>query len=200
VEPDTARRALVRVLQLAYSGQRAAGYAYRGHRRSVSNAEEAARIKQIEAEEWHHRELVGDLLGELGARPRRPREVRAWLVGRTLGALCHVSGWFLPMYGAGRLESHNIVEYEDAARYALASGGERFLDCLLAMAEVEWEHEQYFRARVLSHPWSRVLKVRPEPPPKSAIRRRYAAAGHDRRVPTTISPIDRGTPGSPRTA
>jgi hypothetical protein len=117
--------------------------------------------------------LVGGLLAELGTAPSRLRELRACIVGRALGALCHVSGWFLPMYGAGRLESHNIVEYEDAARYAVAGGYDRFLECLLAMAEVEWEHEQFFRSRVLSHPWHRVFKVWSEPPPKSSIRGRY---------------------------
>jgi len=99
------------------------------------------------------------------------------------------------MYGAGRLESHNILEYEDAARYAVAGGCERFLDCLLAMAEVEWEHEQYFRARVVSHPWQRVFKVWPEPPPKSSIRGRYASSSR-----SAPSPADTGTPGRRRTA
>jgi hypothetical protein len=62
-----------------------------------------------------------------------------------LGLMCHISGWFAPMYGAGRLESRNIVEYETAARHALACGREDLIDCLLTMAEVEWEHEHYFR-------------------------------------------------------
>jgi hypothetical protein len=38
------------------------------------------------------------------------------------------------------------------------------------MAEVEWEHEQYFRAKVLSHPLGRRLPIWPAPPPKEAIR------------------------------
>ena len=49
------------------------------------------------------------------------------------------------MYGAGRLERGNIVEYEEAAEFARACGREDFIDCLLTMAEVEWEHELYFR-------------------------------------------------------
>jgi hypothetical protein len=170
MEPAQARAALVRVLQHAYSGEKAAAFAYRGHWKSVSDPAEAARIREIEAEEWHHRDLVGGLLRELGAGPDRVRDLRAGIVGRTLGALCHLSGWFLPMYAAGRLESMNIVEYEDAARHAVACGAERFLDCLLAMAEVEWEHEQYFRGRVLGHPWQRVFRVWPAPPPKASIR------------------------------
>lgn len=149
----------------------------RGHWKSVRDPADAERIRQIEAEEWHHRELVGGLLRELGAAPDPLRERRSAVVGRVLGLLCHVSGWFLPMYGAGMLESRNIVEYEDAARYTVACGRPHMLDCLLSMAEVEWEHEAYFRSRVLSHWWSKYVPVWPAPPPRSAIRDRYLVAG-----------------------
>ena len=44
------------------------------------------------------------MLARLGAAPSRARELRALVIGRTLGLLCHVAGWLLPMYGAGRLE------------------------------------------------------------------------------------------------
>ena len=174
---DHGREALVRVLQHAYSGEQAAAYAYRGHWKSVSDPGDAEHIRRIEAEEWHHRELVGGLLRELGAAPDPWRERRSALVGRLIGALCHVSGWFLPMYGAGLLESRNIVEYEDAARHAVACGRAPLIECLLGMAEVEWEHEAYFRARVLSHGWSKLIPIWPAPPPRSAIRERYLLAG-----------------------
>jgi len=110
------------------------------------------------------------MLAELGARPIRSRELRAALIGRVLGLFCHVSGWLAPMYGAGRLESRNIREYEAAARFARDSGHEEWVDCLLTMAEVEWEHEHYFRARVRSHRLGRRLPLWPEPPPKATIR------------------------------
>ena len=55
---------------------------------------------------------------------------------RTLGVLCHVSGW--------------LREYEAAARHAWNCGRREWVDCLLTMAEVEWEHDAYFRGRVLS--------------------------------------------------
>src|SRR6185503_3994139 len=96
---------LVNILQLAYSGELAAGYAYRGHWHSLSDPDDRARVKQIEDEEWHHRKLVGEMLNDLGAGPNKVRELRATIVGRTVGFLCHVTGWFAPMYGAGRLES-----------------------------------------------------------------------------------------------
>ncbi len=171
---DSARDDLIAILRLAYSGERAAGYAYRGHARSVSDPEERARIFEIEEEEWHHRCLVGEMLDALGAAPSRARELKATLIGRTLGALCRVSGWLAPMYGAGKLESRNVREYEAAARHALACGRGEWVDCLLEMAEVEWEHEAYFRARVLSHRLGSRLPLWTAPPPRPTIRESFA--------------------------
>jgi Ubiquinone biosynthesis protein COQ7 len=165
-----ARQGLVAILRLAYSGELAASLAYRGHWKSVSDPEEREHIRKIEGDELHHRMLVGDMLKALDAPPRRIPELRASLIGRTLGALCHVMGWLAPMYGAGRLESRNIREYEAAARYAAASGRVEWVDCILTMAEVEWDHEAYFRSRVLSHRLGRRLPIWPAPPPRSAIR------------------------------
>lgn len=180
---DDSRTGLIALLQLAYSGERAAGYAYAGHWRSVARPEERTRIRVIEDEEWRHRACVGRMLESLGSAPLRGREVRAAIIGRVLGFLCHVSGWFAPMYGAGRLESRNIREYEDAARLARDCGREDLVDDLLEMAEVEWEHEAYFRACVLSHPWSRRFQVWPQPPPKEHIRASYAAETDRSEVP-----------------
>ncbi len=173
---SSAKLRFVEILQQAYSGERAAAYAYRGHWRSLRNADDRRRIRTIEEEEWHHRHLVGEMLRELGARPSALREVRALLIGRTLGLLCHVCGWFAPMYGAGRLESRNIREYEEAARRAIDFDRKDLLPCLLAMAEVEWEHERYFRSKVLSHPWARYFPVWEAPPPKETIGSAYRPA------------------------
>ena len=158
---DDNRDKLIALLQLAYSGELAAAYAYRGHWHSVTNADERDSIRRIEEDEWRHRKLVGEMLARLGAEPNRRREVRATIIGRTLGLLCHVSGWLLPMYGAGKLESRNVKEYETAARYARDCGCINLIDCLLEMAEVEWDHESYFRSRVLSHRLGRRLSMWP---------------------------------------
>jgi rubrerythrin len=168
--PQDDKAKLINILQLAYSGEKAAGFAYRGHWRSVSDPDERTRIKTIEEEEWHHRRLFGEMLESLGAEPDRKREIRATIVGRTLGFLCHLSGWLAPMYGAGKLESRNIVEYETAARYARDCGRHDLIDCLLTMAEVEWDHEAFFRACVLRHPLGKRLSIWPEPPAKANIR------------------------------
>lgn len=168
---------LVTILQLAYSGELAAAYAYRGHWRSVSDPDEKQRIQTIEDEEWHHRELIGEMLKDLGVSPNRYRETRASILGRALAVFCHIGGRLAPMFGAGRLESGNIVEYETAARHARSCGRNEWVDCLLTMAEVEWEHEQYFRSRVLSHRWAHHLPIWPQPLPKETIRARFHNGG-----------------------
>jgi demethoxyubiquinone hydroxylase (CLK1/Coq7/Cat5 family) len=142
---------LIRILQNAYSGEIAAAFAYRGHWKSLDQSAEKDRIKEIEAEEWHHRERVGRWLETLDAKPRRLREMAFWSIGRTLGLSCHLSGWFMPMYFAGRLESGNVVEYEGAASYARELKMNECVDDLLDMARVEAEHEIFFREMVAGH-------------------------------------------------
>jgi demethoxyubiquinone hydroxylase (CLK1/Coq7/Cat5 family) len=154
----TARQNLIRILQHAYSGEVAAAYAYRGHWKSLKESTEKARIKEIEGEEWDHRRRVGEWLEKLGAKPRPLREKVFWTIGRTLGLTCHVSGWFMPMYFAGRLESQNSVEYEDAAVFAKELGMDDCVEDLLDMARVEVEHEIFFREMVTGHRMLPVMK------------------------------------------
>ena len=161
---------LIGLLQLAYSGELAAAYAYRGHGKSVSDPEERRRIEEIEREEWNHRKLVGEMLTDLKAGPDPFRERRAAIIGRVRGFGCHISGWLGPMYGAGRLESRNIREYETAAHLAHECGRHDLIDCLLTMAETEWEHERYFRSLVLTHRLAKYLPIWPELPGKDSIR------------------------------
>ncbi len=49
---------LVNLLQMAYSAERAAAFAYQGHAGSVKNEDEKTAIKQIEIDEWNHRREV----------------------------------------------------------------------------------------------------------------------------------------------
>jgi len=151
METDRHRRELIRILQGAYSGELAAGFAYRGHWKSVSNASQRAAIQRIEHEEWIHRQRVGEILTSLGARPRKFREVKMWIIGRIIGFSCHLIGWFLPMYFAGRLESGNVVEYEDAAAHAAAMGLNEYEADLLVMSRVEKEHEIFFLSVIIGH-------------------------------------------------
>jgi rubrerythrin len=169
-----ARTHLIRVLRSACSGELAAIHAYHGHAASLRvDAPERARISEIEGEEEHHLELVLGLLRDLGAGRNRRRDALFWCVGKTIAILCHIGGWFMPMYGAGKLERSNIKEYEDAARLAVEAGHGEMVDCLLMMAEVEWEHERFFRELILGHWMLRIFPLWSAPPPKETIRAAY---------------------------
>jgi rubrerythrin len=156
-----ARAELIKLLQLAHAGERAAAFAYAGHWRSVRQTEDRAAIRTIEAEEWDHRRRVHSMLVQLGARPAWLREKRMVVIGRTVAVLCFVSGRFIPMYGAGKIERRNVHEYVDAAALAHAAGHRELVDELLDMAQVEWDHERYFRAQVTGRWQLRLLPLWP---------------------------------------
>lgn len=154
----------------------AAAYAYRGHWKAAKNPEERESIRKIEEDEWHHRDLLGQMLGELGAKPKRFLEIKMRLIGKSIGLLCYVTGWFFPMYGAGRLESKNVLEYLYAARYAVNAGHGAFVEELLVMSEVEWDHELYFREKVIGHRLLRVFPLWTVPGPRDSIRKMLNAS------------------------
>ncbi len=151
MDASEARARLVRLMQMAHAGERAAAHAYQGHWRAVSNPEQRAAIRAIEAEEWEHRALVLTILHELGAAPQPWRELFMGALGRVIGWSCFVGGWYAPMYGAGKLEAQNVFEYVTAADLAVAAGEARFLPALRQMAEVEVRHEAWFRAQCANH-------------------------------------------------
>jgi rubrerythrin len=158
MEDDQTRRRLIGMLHSAYSGELAAALAYRAHWRALTNAAERDAIARIEREEWTHRREVGALLGKLGAKPQRLREILMTAIGCGAGVSCHLGSWIVPMYFAGRLEHSNIREYEDGAAYARELGLPDFERALLEMAAVEREHEEFFLRTVAAHPWLPVLK------------------------------------------
>jgi len=164
MNPREARRRLVRILQLAHGGELGAALAYESHARTARTIAERDEILKIRAQELDHRERVGLMLERLGERPDAAVERSMARIGRAIAAFCRIGGWFLPMYGAGRLERRNIVEYEEAARAALLSGHPEFVDDLLDMAEVEWDHERFFRLKSASH-WAWRWMPQWDPPP-----------------------------------
>jgi len=148
---NNVRKNLICILQAAYSGELAAAFAYRGHWKSLKESAERTNIKKIEAEEWTHRENVGRWLERLDAKPKRSREIIFWTIGRTLGLTCFASGWFLPMYFAGRLESGNVKEYEEAAKFAAELEMHECFEAMMEMSRVEQEHEEFFSQIVSNH-------------------------------------------------
>lgn len=198
--PDSSRQRLVRLLQNAHAGERAAAFAYQGHAKSVSSATERAELEQIEADEWRHRGELRQMLTEMGEQPRGLRELWMMCIGTFISLFCRVGGWFIPMYGAGKLERGNIVEYEIAARLAFDCGLHQYVECLLDMAEVEWDHELYFRSKSESHWLWRWFPGWAPPPPRTAIRvgfRDYQAqrgAVPPRTAPTDYVPPPNAAP------
>lgn len=144
------------LLRLAYSAERAAAFAYRGHAAAVRDTAERTHIASIEAEEWLHREHAARMLRRLGLAPSRWLEVKYAVIGTLIGWSCHVIGHFMPMYFAGRLESGNVNEY---LRLLALVRGTPLADeeaCILEMARVEKEHELWFLGRIIGNrllPW-----------------------------------------------
>lgn len=173
MDPAKARNQLRRLLRLAYSGELAAARAYAGHWRSVRDPQQRADIQRIMGQELEHRARVGEMLRGLGGAPGALRDKWMWCVGTSIAASCFVGGWYIPMYGAGRIERKNIVEYEVAARHAAHAGLWNEAEELLTMAEVEWDHERYFHDLVRGHWLHRKSGSWPNPGERREIRRSF---------------------------
>lgn len=156
---DQHRQELIHILQMAYSGEKAAALAYAGHWRSARSLEERHSIAQIERDEWEHRKIVGQMLQELDARPQFWRELLMGTIGGTVMVACFISGWFFPMYFAGLLENQNVDEYSRAAMHAEAAGEEKYIAQLQVLSAVEQLHEEYFRNKVVEHHWTSLLAL-----------------------------------------
>jgi hypothetical protein len=169
-----AKQRLVRLLQMAHAAELAAYIAYHGHERSVRDPVEKAEIRRIAREELRHRRMVREILHSLGAAPAPVREATMPWVGRGIWLICFLSGWFVPMYGAARLERNNVGEYVTAARLAIAAGCPEHVAACVEMAEVEWDHEAYFHRKARTHRLMRLFPDWPDPAPRAAIRAEFA--------------------------
>lgn len=151
-EKELHLKKLIRILQYAHAGELGAARAYRGHWQAVTAPDEVEGIRRIEKEEWVHRAAVRRMLAKLHAKPFLPLELVIGTIGGTLGALCPIAGWFLPMYFAGRLEFGNVDQYEDAAFHARHLGLKDLEKTLHVMTLTEREHELFFMSKVEGHP------------------------------------------------
>jgi hypothetical protein len=135
---------LISLIQMAYSAEKAAAFAYQGHAASVKNPIEKAAIHQIEIDEWNHREEVLQIMKKYDIPVSKMYELRFHVMGKIISGSCFVIGWFMPFYFAGRLESGNVCEYFRMKQYFNSLGIRDHDSMLYEMGIKEKEHEIYF--------------------------------------------------------
>ena len=135
-------------MQMAYSAEKAAAFAYQGHASAVKNPEEKIAIRQIEMDEWYHRTEVLAIMQQYNVPVSRYYEIRFHIIGKLISFSCHVIGWFMPFYFAGRLESGNVCEYFRMRQYFNSLGIHEHDKILYDMGIKEKEHEVYFLEQI----------------------------------------------------
>jgi hypothetical protein len=139
---------LIDLLQRAYSAEKAAAFAYQGHAGSLKNSEAKQAVKQIELDEWNHREEVLGIMQKYEIPVSKYYEIRFYLIGKMISFSCYLIGRFMPFYFAGRLESGNVCEYFRMKQYFNALGIKEHDQILYDMGIKEKEHEVYFLDQV----------------------------------------------------
>lgn len=105
-------------------------------------------MKQIEDDEWAHRRHVRAIMQQYDIPVSRWYEIQYWFIGKFISASCHVIGWFMPYFFAGKLESGNVCEYFVMIHYFHALGITEHDPILYEMGMKEKEHEVYFLAQI----------------------------------------------------
>jgi hypothetical protein len=148
VNKTLSHQPLIQLLQKAYSAEKAAAYAYQGHAASVKNPLEKTAIRQIEEDEWNHRKEVFAIMQHYNISVSRWYEIRFTVIGKLISASCHVIGWFMPFFFAGKLESGNVCEYFRMKGYFNSLGIREWDVALYEMGMKEKEHEIYFLYKI----------------------------------------------------
>lgn len=60
-----------------------------------------------------------------------------------------------------------------AARLAWVAGHHELVEKLLEFAEVEWDHEAYFRSKADGHALNKILPLWPQVPPREDVQKRF---------------------------
>jgi hypothetical protein len=144
---------LKRLIQQAYSAEKAAAFAYQGHASSLKDHEQKRLVRQIEMDEWHHRAVMLELMARYDFRPSFWYEVRFAVVGKIISSACFVIGRFMPIYFAGRLESGNVCEYFRMIHLFHEIGITEHDQMLYDLGVKEKEHEALFYDWVKDDPW-----------------------------------------------
>jgi hypothetical protein len=141
-------KALIDLLQRAYSAEKAAAFAYQGHSGSVKDKVEKLAIRQIELDEWNHRSEVLKIMQNYNIPVSKYYEFRFYIIGKIISFSCYFIGWFMPFFFAGRLESGNVCEYFRMMQYFHELGIVEHNRILYEMGIKEKEHEVYFLGKI----------------------------------------------------
>src|SRR5688572_24569679 len=141
-------KALIDLLQRAYSAEKAAAFAYQGHAGSVKDETEKIAIHQIELDEWNHRREVLEIMEKYNISVSKYYEFRFHVIGKVISFSCYIIGWFMPFYFAGRLESGNVCEYFRMMQYFHELDIVEHNQILYEMGIKEKEHEVYFLGQI----------------------------------------------------
>jgi hypothetical protein len=139
---------LIDLLQRAYSAEMAAAFAYVGHASSLKDPAAKAAVNQIELDEWNHRKHVLGLMRRYEVPVSRYYEARFYIIGKAISLSCHIIGWFMPYFFAGKLESGNVCEYFIMMQYFRSLGITNHDAILYEMGMKEKEHEIYFLSQI----------------------------------------------------
>ena len=141
-------RSLIKLLQQAYSAEKAAAFAYQGHAGSVKDPIQKQAIRQIEIDEWNHRSEVLKIMQQYDIPVSKFNEFKFNVIGKVISGSCYVIGWFMPFYFAGSLESGNVCEYFRMMHYFHELGITQHDEFLYEMGIKEKEHEVYFLSKI----------------------------------------------------
>jgi hypothetical protein len=136
-------RELYGLLRKAYSVEKAAALGYQGHAASVKDPLEKKAIRQIELDEWEHRETVLGIMKKYGVPVSIYYELKYRLIGKFISKSCRLIGWFMPFYFAGKLESKNVCEYYRIMQGFHSLGVHNHDRILYTLSMKEKEHERY---------------------------------------------------------
>ncbi len=139
---------LIKLLQQAYSAEKAAAFAYQGHAGSVKDITQKAEIRQIELDEWNHRATVLAIMQQYAIPVSKWYEFRFHVIGKVISGSCYVIGRFMPFYFAGSLESGNVCEYFRMKQFFNSLGIKEHDIVLYEMGIKEKEHEVYFLSKI----------------------------------------------------
>lgn len=141
------------LLRMAYSAEKAAAFAYQGHAKSLKTEKEKNEVKQIELDEWKHREEVLAIMQTYEVPVSIWYEIRFHVIGKLISWSCFFIGRFMPFYFAGRLESGNVCEYFRMIHFFHSLGINKHDQALYDMGVKEKEHEIYFLEKIKTDSW-----------------------------------------------